>query len=148
MMSDESDLSGAAAPGAAESVPDAAAPGGATRRRLMMGAASASAVVTIRPALAGTMGSVSTCEVPVPDQRLGPGKWIDRNGLMVDANTAGAFRPPSRPLTGEQIKKAMQGANFPGADYETSRAYMAYIRKLQSGMSGFTCYQSLQMPRP
>ncbi|TVV73016.1 hypothetical protein FOY91_13105 [Sphingomonas solaris] len=120
---------------------------GATRRRLMLGAAAASTVVTIRPALAATVGSVMNCEVPVPDPRLGAGKWIDGRGQLVDAGTAGSFRPPNRPLKAEDIRKAMQGANFPGADYETSRAYMAYIRKLQNGMSGFTCYQSLQMPR-
>ena len=120
----------------------------ATRRRLMMGAAAASAVVTIRPALANTAVSVMNCQIPIPDPRLGAGKWIDSRGSMVDAGTPGAFRPPSRPMTADQVKRAMQGANFPGADYDTSRAYMAYIRKLQNGMSGFTCYQSLQMPRP
>jgi hypothetical protein len=152
-MSEESDDFGTETPGAV-AVPRGTDPDSAgvrdfvaTRRRLMLGAASASAVVTIRPALAGTMGSISTCEVQVPDQKLGRGKWIASNGAMVDAGTPGAFRGPYRPLTGEQIKKAMAGANFPGADYETSRAYMAYIRKLQNGMSGFTCYQSLQMPR-
>lgn len=119
-----------------------------TRRRLMLGAAATSAVVTIRPALASTAGSVMNCEVPVPDPKFGAGKWIDRRGQVVDAGTPNAFRPPNRPLKAEQIRRAMQGANFPGADYEQSRAYMAYIRKLQNGMSGFTCYQSLQMPRP
>lgn len=119
-----------------------------TRRALMLGVASASTVVTIRPALAQAAGSVMNCQIPVPDPRVGAGKWIDKKGAMVDASTPGAFRPPNRPFTAEQVKKAMQGANFPGADYDTSRAYMAYIRKLQNGMSGFTCYQSLQMPRP
>ena len=127
---------------------DAAAGVSATRRRLMLGVASASAVVTIRPAIASTTASVMNCQVPVPDPRLGTGKWIDAQGGVVDAGTPGAFRPPTRPLQAEQIRKAMQGANFPGASYDESRAYMAYIRKLQSGMSGFTCYQSLQMPRP
>lgn len=119
-----------------------------TRRRLMLGVVSASTVVTIRPALASTVGSVMNCQIPVPDPKLGAGKWIDPKGLVVDAGTPGAFRPPSRPIQAEHVKAAMRGANFPGADYESSRAYMAYIRKLQSGMSGFTCYQSLQMPRP
>ncbi len=119
-----------------------------TRRRLMLGAAAASTVVTIRPALASTAGSVMNCQVPVPDPKLGAGKWIDGQGRVVDAGSPNAFRPPYRPLKAEEIRRAMQGANFPGADYEQSRAYMAYIRKLQNGMSGFTCYQSLQMPRP
>ena len=144
-MSEDSDDLGVSDAGAGDDTPRDFA---ATRRRLMLGAASASAVVTIRPALAATMASVSACQVPVPDPKLGAGKWIDSKGLMVDPATPGAFRPPSRALTAEQIQRAMQGGNFPGADYDTSRAYMAYIRKLQSGMSGFTCYQSLQMPRP
>jgi hypothetical protein len=32
-------------------------------------------------------------------------------------------------------------------DAESSQAYANYIRRLQAGMSGFTCYASLQMPR-
>lgn len=145
-MSDDSDDQDAATRSVSESAPGVAPAASPTRRRLMLGAASASAVVTIRPAIAGPMVSVAACQVPVPDPKLGTNKWIDPQGLVVDAGTPGAFRPPSRPLTGEQIKRAMQGANFPGADYQTSRAYLAYIRKLQSGMSGFTCYQSLQVP--
>ncbi|WP_156678847.1 hypothetical protein [Sphingomonas profundi] len=123
-------------------------PASATRRGLMLGAAAASTVVTIRPALAQAAGSVMNCQIPVPDPRMGSNKWIDPRGRVVDAGTPGAFRAPNRPFTAEQVKKAMQGANFPNADYDTSRAYMAYIRKMQNGTSGFTCYQSLQMPRP
>jgi hypothetical protein len=32
-------------------------------------------------------------------------------------------------------------------DGQSAQAYANYIRRLQSGMSGFTCYASLQMPR-
>lgn len=145
-MSDDSDDQEAATPSASEDAPGAPRERASTRRGLMLGAASASAVVTIRPALAAPMMSIAACQVPVPDPKLGTKKWIDPQGLVVDAGTPGAFRPPSRPLTGEQIKRALQGANFPGADYQTSRAYLAYVRRLQSGMSGFTCYQSLQLP--
>ncbi len=145
-MSDVSD--GDAANGGNEQArPHADAPT-AGRRRLLLGLAAASTVVTIRPALAQTAGSVMNCQIPIPDPRFGTGKWIDARGKVVDAGTAGAYRPPTGAVTAQQVKRAMQGANFPGADYESSRAYMAYIRKLQNGMSGFTCYQSLQMPRP
>jgi hypothetical protein len=44
----------------------------ASRRRfLMLGAVSASAVVTIRPALAQTAGSVLNCQIPAPVHRRG-----------------------------------------------------------------------------
>lgn len=125
--------------------PSDAAP---TRRRmLMLGAVSASAVVTIRPALAQTVGSVLNCEIPVPDPARA-GNWIAPDGTLVAPDTPGAFAPPSRPLTGEEVKAALNsGSSYPGADHETSQAYTNYIRRLQSGMSGFTCYASLQMPR-
>ncbi len=151
-MSEDADQRGSADTGPAGGADVPAASGDdqrrTTRRRLMLGAAAASTVVTIRPALAQAAGSVMNCQIPIPDPRMGAGKWIDRQGGIVDAGTPGAFRPPSQPMTAEQVKRAMAGANFPGADYDASRAYMAYIRKLQNGMSGFTCYQSLQMPRP
>lgn len=120
--------------------------GSPTRRRmLMLGAASASMVVTIRPALAQTAGSVLNCEIPVPDPASG-GSWIAPDGKLVPADTPGAFAPAGRPLTGEEVKSALAGSRLPGVDRDTSQAYTNYIRRLQSGMSGFTCYASLQMP--
>lgn len=118
-----------------------------TRRRLLqLGAVSASAVITIRPALAQTAASVLNCEIPVPDPSRA-GYWIAQDGSLVDPNTPGSFAPPARPLTGEEVKAALQGSPYPGVDYETSQAYTNYIRRLQHGTSGFTCYASLQMPR-
>lgn len=119
-----------------------------TRRRLLMlGAVSASAVVTIRPALAQTGASVSNCEIPVPDSSRA-GQWVTPDGKMAAPGTSGAFPPPPRTLKGEEVKAAMtRGASYDGMDYEASRAYTAYIRRLQHGNSGFTCFASLQMPR-
>ena len=45
------------------------------------------------------------------------------------------------------MKQALRGRSLPGASYDQSKAYLNYIRRLQSGTSGFTCYASLQMPR-
>ena len=119
----------------------------ATRRGvLMLGALGASAVVTIRPALASTVGSVLNCEIQVPDSSRA-GQWIAADGSLVAPETPGAFRPPSRPLAGEDVKAALHGNTLPGTDPESSRAYTNYIRRLQSGTSGFTCFASLQMPR-
>lgn len=118
----------------------------ASRRALMIGAASASAIVSIRPALAQTSASVMHCEIPVPD----PGRasnFIAPDGSLVPPGTPGAFPPPGVSYKAEDVKNALNGGTLPGADYERSRAYTNYIRRLQSGTSGFTCFASLQMPR-
>lgn len=117
-----------------------------TRRRILMGgAATACAIVSVRPALAQTAASVLNCEIPVPAQ--GTGSMIAPDGSVVPAGTKGAFPAAPRPFRGEDVKAAMRGRNLPGTSYEQSRAYMNYIRRLQAGNSGFTCFASLQMPR-
>lgn len=127
-----------------DDMPDLPTP---TRRRAMMlGAVGAAAVVSIRPALASTTASISTCEIPVPDSGRA-GSYIAADGSVVPAGTKGAFAPPGRPFKGEEVKTALAGGQLPGTNYEQSRAYTNYIRRLQSGTSGFTCFASLQMPR-
>ena len=117
----------------------------ASRRALMLGAASASAIVSIRPALAQTSASVTNCQIPVPDPGRA-GSYIAPDGQIVPAGTAGAF-PGGGTYKAEDVKRALSGGTLPGASYEQSRAYTNYIRRLQSGTSGFTCFASLQMPR-
>jgi hypothetical protein len=117
------------------------------RTVLAFGVAAASTVVTIRPALAQTAGSVLNCEIPVPSPQAG-GSYIAADGSLVAPGTAGSFAPAPRPLTGEEVKVMLRGGPSPaGIDSQSSQAYANYIRRLQSGMSGFTCYASLQMPR-
>jgi hypothetical protein len=119
----------------------------ATRRRaLMLGAAGVSAIVSIRPALAQTSVSVMNCEIPVPDPGRA-GNYIAADGTLVPAGTPGAFAPAPAPFKGQDVKQALNGGILPGTDSDTSRAYTNYIRRLQSGTSGFTCFASLQMPR-
>ena len=121
--------------------------GAPTRRRLLaLGAVGAAAVVSIRPALAQTAGSVLTCEIPVPDAGRA-GSYIAADGTTVPAQTKGAFAPPTRPFKGEEVRRAMAGQQLPGATYDSNRAYVNYIRRLQRGQGGFTCFASLQMPR-
>jgi hypothetical protein len=121
--------------------------GRATRRRaLMLGAVGASAVITIRPALAQAAGSVANCEIPVPDPGRA-GKHIAADGSLVDPGTPGSFPPASGTFKGDDVKRALNGSTLPGTEYEQSKAYTNYIRRLQSGQSGFTCFASLQMPR-
>lgn len=117
-----------------------------SRRALMLGAASASAIVSIKPALAQTAGSVLNCEIPVPDAGRA-GNYIAADGSLVPAGTQGAFPPTGRNFKGEEVRQALNGANLPGTTYDQSRAYTNYIRRLQRGTSGFTCFASLQMPR-
>ncbi len=118
-----------------------------SRRQLLMGgAAAASAIVSIRPALAQTAASVLNCQIPVPDARRSS-QYVAADGSLVPAGTKGAYAGPLRPFTGEEVRNAMKGRPLPGAGYEQNQAYLNYIRRLQSGTSGFTCYASLQMPR-
>ncbi|MBK5263794.1 MAG: hypothetical protein JJE34_00970 [Alphaproteobacteria bacterium] len=116
------------------------------RQMLMMGAVATSAIISIRPALAQTAGSVMNCEIPVPDMGRA-GHYIASDGQLVAPDTPGAFPPTGRAFKGEEVKAAMHGRSLPGTSYEQNKAYMNYIRRLQAGNSGFTCYASLQMPR-
>ena len=118
-----------------------------TRRRVLtIGAVAAGAVVSIRPALAQTAGSVMTCEIPVPDAGHA-GSAIAADGTLVPAGTQGSFAGPGRPFKGEEVKRALAGGQLPGTTWESNRAYVGYIRRLQRGQGGFTCFASLQMPR-
>jgi hypothetical protein len=117
------------------------------RTVLVLGAAAASTVVTIRPALAQTAGSVLACEIPIPAPNAA-GSFITDQGDLVAAGTPGAHPPLPRPLKGEEAKQLLQSGIAPaGVDGNAAQAYANYIRRLQAGMSGFTCYASLQMRR-
>lgn len=116
------------------------------RRALMLGAASVSVVISIRPALAQTQASIMKCEIPVPDPARA-GQYIAADGSVVPSGTRGAYPGASRSFQAEEVRTALKGGTLPGTTYEQSRAYTAYIRRLQRGTSGFTCFASLQMPR-
>lgn len=116
------------------------------RKALMLGAVGAAAVVSVRPALAQAAGSVLNCEISVPGPH-GSGQNIAADGRLVPADTPGSFVATGRRYTGEEVKAAMGGRSLPGTSYDESQAYVNYIRRLQHGQSGFTCYASLQMPR-
>ncbi len=122
-----------------------ASPEASRRRVLMLGAAAATTVLTVRPALAQSAASVLNCEIPVPDAP-NAGKAVAADGSLVPAGTAGSF-PGGKVFKGEAVKNALRGRSLPGTSYSQSQAYINYIRRLQYGRSGFTCYASLQMPR-
>ena len=114
------------------------------RTVLVLGAAAASTVVTVRPALAQAAGSVLNCEIPVPGPHAG-GNYIAADGNLVAPGTPGAAPPLGRALKGEEVKALLRNGTTPaGTDPTSAQAYANYIRRLQSGMSGFTCYASLQ----
>lgn len=115
------------------------------RRAVMLGAFGASAIVTVKPALASVRGSVLNCQIPVPDPGRA-GQYVAADGSLVPPGTPGAVPPARRPFTGEEVKRALRGRTLPGTSYEQNQAYLNYIRRLQVGQSGFTCYASLQMP--
>ena len=77
------------------------------RTVLVLGAAAASTVVTVRPALAQAAGSVLNCEIPVPGPHAG-GNYIAADGNLVAPGTAGAAPPLARPLEGEEARPAAQ----------------------------------------
>lgn len=119
----------------------------ATRRRvLMLGAVTASTIVSVRPALAQSAASVLNCHIPVPGPH-GRGMHIDAYGNLVPRNTPGSFPKSGQHFTSEDVKAALRGRSLPGTSYDQSQAYVNYIRRLQSGQSGFTCFASLQMSR-
>lgn len=123
------------------------APDVSRRRALRLGAAGGVCVLSIRPALAQTAGSVLNCDIPVPDAH-GAGRYIAADGSLVPAGTQGAFAPPGRPLKGEEVKRALAGGGtLSGMPYDRSQAYLKYVQRLQRGQGGFTCFASLQMLR-
>jgi hypothetical protein len=119
------------------------------RRRLLLGGGMAAASARrLDPPGAGADGGLSAAlprsRYPIPGRK---GQAIAADGSVVPAGTQGSFPGSGRPFTGEEVKAALRGRNLPGTSYEQNRAYLNYIRRLQGGTSGFTCYASLQMPR-
>jgi hypothetical protein len=45
------------------------------------------------------------------------------------------------------VKRAFRGQTLPGTTYNQSQAYLQYIRRLQAGQSGFTCFASITTSR-
>jgi hypothetical protein len=129
---------------AADAAHDAAV---ATRRRVLkLGAIGATAVITVRPAMAQAAVSVLNCQIPVPDP-ANAHSYVAADGSLVPAGTAGSFPGAGRAFTGEEVKLALNGGSLPHTNYSQSQAYMNYIRNLRGGQSGFTCFASIQMPR-
>lgn len=117
------------------------------RRLLQLGGLTAAAVVTVRPGIAQAAASIQNCSIPVPDAARSS-NWIRWDGVLVAPNTPYSYPGATNPLPAEEIKAAMTyGTPYPGYGNFQSRAYSAYIRSLQQGTTGFTCYASIQARR-
>jgi hypothetical protein len=119
---------------------DAATPGVASRRAVLrLGAVAVPAIVTLKPAYAAVT-SVMNCQIPITN-------WVDAQGNVKAAGASGAYPPPSRAYTGEEILR-LQRPNIKMTNNQTLtqtafNAHVEYIKKLQRGTSGFTCWASI-----
>lgn len=119
---------------------DAARAGVASRRTVLrLGAIAIPAVVTLKPAYAAVT-SVMTCQIPMTN-------WVDSQGKVKAANTSGAFPPPSRPYTGEEILNLQRPnitmTNNQNLTQQAFNAHVEYIKRMQRGTAGFTCWASI-----
>lgn len=127
-----------------ERTPDAPRAGGASRRAVLrLGAIAVPAVVTLKPAFAATT-SVMNCEIPIEN-------WVDGYGNIQAAGTPGAYAPPSRPYLGEEVRTmsmpSIQTADGQSLSPQAFNAHLEYIKKLQRGAPGFTCFASIAARR-
>ncbi len=119
---------------------DAAPDSGASRRAVLrLGAIAVPAVVTMKPAYAAVT-SVMACQIPMTN-------WVDAQGNIKAANASGAFPPPSRAYKGEEILKNQRPnikmTNNQTLTQQAFNAHIEYIKKLQRGTAGFTCWASI-----
>ena len=94
---------------------------GCGRRALMLGVAGVAAIVSVRPALAQTAGSVLNCQIPVPGPH-GTGMNIDAAGMLVPPDTPGSFVATGQNFTGEEGKRPCTGRTPSGTSYEPNQA--------------------------
>ncbi len=118
--------------------------GHATRRTLLrLGAIAVPAVVTLKPAFAAT-NSIMNCEIPIDN-------WVDAYGDVQAPNTQQAYAPPSRPYLGEEIRTMTPPnitlSNGEPLSSEAFNAHVEYIKKMQQGTPGFTCFASIAARR-
>lgn len=102
------------------------------RRALMMGAVTASAVISIKPALAQSAGSALNCSITVPTRSE------TRSRSVID--------PVSQQVVSEEYSVSLPGGTYSGEQVRKGYVptdHMNYIRGLKRGQSGFTCFASI-----
>ena len=124
--------------------PNPDTPQGASRRAVLrLGAIAVPAVVTLKPAFAAST-SVMNCQIPMD-------KWVDAYGNPTTAGAQNSFAPPARPYLGEEIlTNSPPSINLADGNPLTEQAFNAhveYIKKMQHGSAGFTCFASIAARR-
>lgn len=116
-----------------------------TRRAMLrIGALGTAAIVTVKPGIANAAVSAITCSIRVP-QSSQAGKWIRKDGSVVNPNTKNSFDPPESPIPGEDVKNSLAyGTRYSGYSQAETDAFNNYIEKLTVGKQGYTCYSSIQ----
>ena len=111
-------------------IPNAPRAGSASRRAVLrLGAIAIPAVVTLKPAFAAAT-SVMNCEIPLD-------RWVDAYGNVQAAGTENAFASMPSISTTDGQSLSPQAFN----------AHVEYIKKLQRGSPGFTCFASIAARR-
>lgn len=121
--------------------------GAATRRNLLrLGALGVPAIATMSPAFAQAQVSIMKCQIPVPDP-ANVGKWIRNDGVLVASGTKDSFPGPARNYTGQEIltmsRPNIKMTNGNTLSQSAFNAHVEYIKKLQRGTQGFTCFASI-----
>ena len=114
------------------------------RALLRIATLGSAAVVTVKPGMAQAAVSAITCSIPVP-QSSQAGKWIKKDGSVVNPNTANSYDPPDIPLKGEDVRNSLAyGTRYSGYAQAPTDAFNKYIQNLTMGKQGYTCYSSIQ----
>lgn len=113
------------------------------RALLRIATLGTAAIVTVKPGMANAAVSAIKCSVPVPQQSQA-GKWIKKDGSVVNPNTNNAYDPPDTPLKGEDVKNSLAyGTRYSGYGQAETDAFNKYIKNLTIGKQGYTCYSSI-----
>ncbi len=132
----------------------------ASRRQLLkLGALAAPAVITLNsaPAMAQAVSSTLMCEVPFPERgqerlcRDGatcyPGGYVDGQGYVCGQDAefkpsthgGGSIDYAGQTFNGNQIVNQLAPNRFSNPQ----KAYYNYVKKLQQGEYGYSCFTSL-----
>ena len=116
-----------------DQAPSTDSPNIVTRRRaLVMGAVTASAVVSVKPALAQSAGSALNCSITVPT------RTETRSRSVID--------PVTKEVVSEEYSVSLPGGTYSGERIRRGQVpsdHLNYIRGLRRGQSGFTCFASI-----
>lgn len=129
------------------------APGAETaqsrRAILRLGAVAAPAMLMVKPAMAQTAASVLACEIPLTVPVNKDGKPVDPTTIRErDIQRGKVFMPPSSgKYFGQEIRDYYNNGSVPNPNPDAFKAHLKYIKNLQMGDQGYTCFVSIQQTR-